>query len=122
MSGDGTDDITIPAVFMKKGDASVLRELLRLEKSVYVLLTWIPQDLGKEGMVNNFDSSEKSRSRESGLYDSGVESNSQSNKESELGLYDNRMDALESDYEQQHKDSVQTCSNTADCNSPSDPP
>ena len=125
MSGDGTDDITIPAVFMKKGDASVLRELLRLEKSVYVLLTWIPQDLGKEGVVNRFDSSEKSRSRESGLYDSGVESNSQSNQElrsGESGLYDNGMNALESDYEQQRKDSVQTCSSTADCNSPSDSP
>ena len=118
MSGDGIDDITIPAVFMKKGDASVLRELLQVEKSVYVLLTWIPAlepgmgkreeeeerggeaGKGKEDMVNI---GEESRSEESGLYDSGMETS-------------------ESDYEQQHRDSAQTCSSTADCNSPSDSP
>ena len=117
MSGDGTDDITIPAVFMKKGDASVLRELLLVEKSVYVLLTWIPAlepgmgkreeeergggaSKGKEDMMN---SGEESRSGESGLYDSGMETS-------------------ESDYEQQHRYSAQTCSSTADCNSPSDSP
>lgn len=131
MSGDGTDDVTIPAVFMKKGDASVLRELLWLEKSVYVLLTWIPQEMGetddrgKEGVVNSLDSSKESISGESGLYDSGMESNSQSNQElrsEESGLYDNRMDSLESDHEQRHRDSVQTCSSTAGCNSPSDSP
>lgn len=130
MSGDGTDDITIPAVFMKKGDASVLRELLLVEKSVYVLLTWIPalepgmgkreeEERGreaskrKEDMVN---SGEASRSGESGLYDSGMESRSV-----ESGLYDNGMETSHSDYEQ-HRDSAQTCSSTADCNSPSDSP
>ena len=114
MSGDGTDDITIPAVFMKKSDASVLRDLLQLEKSVYILLTWIPglesgmgmgqkegeASKGKEDMVNSVDSDEESRS----------------------GLYDSGMGTSESDYNQQHRDSAQTCSSTADCNSPSDSP
>ena len=131
MSGDGIEDITIPAVFMKKMDASVLRELLQLEKLVYVLLTWLPQEgegpagkgeepergkAAKEDALNSFDSGEESRSGESELYDSGMESRSM-----ESGLYDNGMDTLESDYQQQqHRDSVQTCSSTEDCNSPSD--
>lgn len=127
MSGDGTDDITIPAVFMKKDDASLLRDLLQVEKSVYVLLTWIPglepgmgmekekqqqQEDGddekgggamkekEEGVVNGGNSGEELRSGESGLYDSG----------------------LELDHKQPRRDSVQTCSSTADCHSPSDSP
>ena len=115
------EDITIPAVFMKKVDASVLRELLQLEKLVYVLLTWLPQEgegpergkAAKEDALNSFDSGEESRSGESELYNSGMESRSM-----ESGLYDNGMDTLESDYQQQqHRDS---CSSTEDCNSPSD--
>lgn len=130
MSGDGTEDITIPAVFMKKGDASVLRELLKLEKSVYVLLTWMPalesgtgmrkeDDKGEEaskekgGVVNGIDSGEESRSGESGLYDSGTESRTM-----DSGLYNGGMETSESDYKQPHKDSAQPCSSTADCNSP----
>lgn len=119
MSGDGTDDITIPAVFMKKDDASLLRDLLQVEKSVYVLLTWIPglepgmgmekqQQEGddekgggamkekEEGVVNGGNSGEELRSGESGLYDSG----------------------LELDHKQPRRDSIQTCSSTADCHSP----
>jgi hypothetical protein len=110
MSGDGVDDITIPAVFMKKGDASELRDLLLLEKSVYVLLTWIPglesemgmgkreeggDSKGNEDVVNSVDSGEESRSGESGLYDNGMET-------SEL------------DHNQHHRYSAQ--------NSPSDSP
>ena len=128
MSGDSIDDVTIPAVFMKKGDASVLRELLQVEKSVYVLLTWIPAlepgmgkreaeerggeaSKGKEDVMN---SGEESRSGEPELYNSGMESRS--------GLYDSGMETSESDYKQQHRDSAQTCSSTADCNSPSNSP
>ena len=94
----------------------MLRDLLQLEKSVYILLTWIPglepgmgmgqegeASKGKEDVLNNVDSGEESRSGKSGLYDSG-------------------METLESDYNQQHRDLAQTCSSTADCNSPSDSP
>ena len=38
MSGDGIEDVTIPAVFMKKPDATKLRHLLEFEESVCVLL------------------------------------------------------------------------------------
>ena len=92
----------------------MLRDLLQLEKSVYILLTWIPglesgmgmeqkegeASKGKEDVVNSVDSGEESRS----------------------GLYDSGMETSESDYNQQHRDSAQTCSSTADCNSPSDSP
>lgn len=41
MSGDGSNDIVIPAVFMQQVDALFLRELLKNEE-LFVLLTWLP--------------------------------------------------------------------------------
>lgn len=51
MSGDGSTDIGIPSVFMQKKDAELLRELLKGEEGVHVLLTWIRSDPdeGEEG-------------------------------------------------------------------------
>ena len=43
MSGDGSTDITTPAVFMQRLDALLLKELLKNEE-VFVLLTWLPED------------------------------------------------------------------------------
>lgn len=44
MSGDKVNDVTIPAVFMHKDDATWLMELIAKSKNVMVLLTWLPSD------------------------------------------------------------------------------
>ena len=44
MSGDSSTDIGIPSVFMQRKDAETLRELLKGEESVHVLLTWTRDD------------------------------------------------------------------------------
>ena len=59
MSGDGINDVDIPAVFMQKSDADILRELLASEDSVYVLLTWIHEDqdsIESKDETSNLDS------------------------------------------------------------------
>ena len=42
MSGDGTSDIEIPAVFMQKHDATYLQELMKTEDNIFILLTGLP--------------------------------------------------------------------------------
>ena len=42
MSGDGTNDIEIPAVFMQKIDAAYLQELMKIEDNIFILLTGLP--------------------------------------------------------------------------------
>lgn len=44
MSGDDKIEIHIPSVFMQKRHADTLRELLRGEEKVEVLLTWVPHE------------------------------------------------------------------------------
>ena len=132
MSGDGSDDVTIPAVFMKKGDASVLRELLQFEKSVYVLLTWLPPDgegeeasKGEEDVKNDLGSGEESISSESKLNKNGMEPVSHSSLEprtADSGLYGSGVETLDSNYDQRQRDSAQACSGTSDCNTPSHVP
>ena len=86
MSGDGSEDVTIPAVFMQKEHSNTLRELLQYEDSVYVLLTWLPQEEEREEERKEERKEDKpdipvskmeSKSVESGLYDSGSGSDDQ---------------------------------------------
>ena len=70
MSGDGTDDVLIPAVFMQKDDAARLTKLLS-EQPVTLLLTWVPGDLehgnGPETSEDSESDSSPSSSRHGGV-------------------------------------------------------
>ena len=118
MSGDGVKDITIPAVFMKKPDATKLRHLLEFEESVYVLLTWIPQEKeveegGEEDKGEEESASEGEKDdRPGAIVDSMY---------TESGLYDSGLERLEPDHEESKNEHTQTCSTEA-CNSPDGSP
>lgn len=106
MSGDGIEDVTIPAVFMKKEDADTLRSLFKSEDSVYVLLTWLPEEKGEE-LKEEPEDSEDSPSAMS------CDANSDSNSV-KSGLYDTGMETLESNDQQQRP--PQTCSGNSNSN------
>ena len=53
MSGDSDANVRIPSVFMQRQDAETLRELLREEEKVQVLLTWIPRYPDEEATTGN---------------------------------------------------------------------
>lgn len=115
MSGDGVEDVTIPAVFMQKADATKLRQLLEFEPSVYVLLTWIPQEKEVER-----EGEEEESGAGGGKEDSRPGASSDS-KYVESGLYDSGMERLEPDHEQSKNEHIQTCS-TESYSSPSGSP
>ena len=78
MSGDAPD-VTIPAVFMQKVDATYVRELLASEESVYILLTWIPKN------TNSVDTEKQAKQVPSVDSDSSsVDSNSRTESDSQL--------------------------------------
>lgn len=84
MSGDGTDDVLIPAVFMQKDDAARLTKLLS-EQPVTLLLTWVPGDLEHGNGPETSEDSE-SDSSPSSSHHGGVESEyGDSELESESG-------------------------------------
>lgn len=81
MSGDAPD-ISIPAVFMKKVDAIYLRELLKGEEDLYVLLTWM-QPIGT-------DSPDPEQAKQ---VSSPVDSDSDIRTDSDSQLFDSGQDA-----------------------------
>ena len=127
MSGDGVDDITIPAVFMKKPDATKLRNLLEFEESVYVLLTWIPQEkeVEREGEEGEREEEEGEREEEERGAEGEKEDDrpgaTSDSKYVESGLYDSGMERLEPDHEESKNEHTQTCSTEA-CNLPDGSP
>lgn len=128
MSGDGIEDVTIPAVFMKKADATSLRRLLEIEESVYVLLTWIPLE-GEGKSVGEGDEDEEEGESEGENEGSEGANENESNQPGpssdsqsvESGLFDSGMEALEPDHEQKENEHSQTCLTEA-CNSPDGSP
>lgn len=74
MSGDDSQDITIPSVFMQKTDANLIRELLSQEL-VQVQLTWFPEEPSDNtGQQTTSSTEDRTEALKDQLYDDGQSS------------------------------------------------
>lgn len=106
MSGDSNSNIRIPSVFMQRKDAEILRDLLRTEEKVQVLLTWIPRYPDEEATAGNSSlggGEEAGRTEKSG--NNQAESEAYKDKEyagQEKGCGGTEQDARHCDGDQEH--------------------